>query len=86
MLLDKRTTQRILDRGVAMGKMQHYSIYVPTSRTGKEATAIAVVLKPGLELEGNAALIRKVGHFSVAVFSWICSSPVRRIQPDTSTV
>jgi hypothetical protein len=60
LVLDKRTVMRVIDRGVAMGKLQHYSMHVPTSRTGKDPTTIPVILGPGVKLEGNLALIRKV--------------------------
>ena len=56
---DKRTIMRIIDRGVATGVLQHLCIHNPGKIVNKPEN-IFVVVKPGLEVQGNHDLIREV--------------------------
>ena len=60
-MLDKRTVMRVVDRGVATGELQHACVHVP-AHGEVQPEAIYVVLNKGIDLEGDAALVRRVRH------------------------
>lgn len=59
MLLDKRTVMRIVDRGVATGRLKHYCIHNP-GKAVNMPDSINVILAPEIRLEDNKSLIREV--------------------------
>ena len=62
MLLDKRTVMRIVDRGVATGRLHHFCIHSPEKQTNMPES-INVITAPGINLEGDQALTREVEYF-----------------------
>ena len=53
---------RVVDRGVAQGRMQHCAINAPASKTGDQPQHINVILKPDIKLDEDYLLVNEVSN------------------------